>query len=258
MPIPSSNASPGQIPSTIVTPSWSPSKGSAKTVTDPLSLPMRTRSPSATPSLRQSPGWILARGRSSCFRPVGVSVKLELRKLRDGRGHQAEGAAFVGLVDDRVVVRKLGHPGMERTERGPVRREAEAPVGGREPGGEMALFEGRAAIDPALRAQRVGAAIPRSPEGPVDHLPGVDAEAFVLGAEAPGEPAQHVVVGARLAERLDGARAELEMGVAERDIEIVVFEEGRRRQHDIRHARGLGHELLVHADEQILAGKTPP
>ena len=38
-------------------------------------------------------------------------------------------------------------------------------------------------------------------------------------------------------------------------IDVVVLEERRRRQHDVGHLRRLGHELLVHAGEQIVAGK---
>jgi hypothetical protein len=53
--------------------------------------------------------------------------------------------------------------------------------------------------------------------------------------------------------RLDHLAGELEDGVAAAGIDVVVLEEGRRRQHDVGHARGLGHELLVHADEQVVA-----
>ena len=38
-------------------------------------------------------------------------------------------------------------------------------------------------------------------------------------------------------------------------VDIVVLEKRCRRQHDVGHLRRLGHELLVHADEQILARK---
>ena len=38
-------------------------------------------------------------------------------------------------------------------------------------------------------------------------------------------------------------------------VEIIVLEKGRRRQHDIGHRRGFGHELLVDADEQVIAGE---
>ena len=40
-------------------------------------------------------------------------------------------------------------------------------------------------------------------------------------------------------------------------VDVVVLEKRRRRQHDIGHRRRLGHELLVDADEQIVARETP-
>ena len=38
-------------------------------------------------------------------------------------------------------------------------------------------------------------------------------------------------------------------------IDVVMFQECRRRQHDVGHLGRFGHELLVHADEQVLARK---
>ena len=49
--------------------------------------------------------------------------------------------------------------------------------------------------------------------------------------------------------------AQLQIGVGAGGVEIVVLEKCRRRQHDVGHRRGLGHELLVDADEQVVAGK---
>ena len=43
------------------------------------------------------------------------------------------------------------------------------------------------------------------------------------------------------------------MGVAAGGVDIVMLEEGRGRQHDIGHLRRIGHELLMHADEEIVA-----
>ena len=40
-------------------------------------------------------------------------------------------------------------------------------------------------------------------------------------------------------------------------VEVVVLHEHRRRQDDVGHHGRLGHELLVHADEEVLAGKAP-
>ena len=38
-------------------------------------------------------------------------------------------------------------------------------------------------------------------------------------------------------------------------VEIIVLEKGRRRQHDVGHRCGLGHELLMDANEQVIAGE---
>ena len=32
-------------------------------------------------------------------------------------------------------------------------------------------------------------------------------------------------------------------------VDVVVLEEHRRREHNVRKTRGIGHELLVHADK---------
>ena len=82
-------------------------------------------------------------------------------------------------------------------------------------------------------------------------------EAAVLGADALGERADDLVVGAALARRLDELRPEQDVLVAAALVEVVVLHEHGRRQHDVGHQGRLGHELLVHADEQVLAGKAP-
>ena len=48
-------------------------------------------------------------------------------------------------------------------------------------------------------------------------------------------------------------RPEQDVLVAAALVDVVVLEEHGRRQHDVGHLRRLGHELLVHADEQVLA-----
>ena len=50
-------------------------------------------------------------------------------------------------------------------------------------------------------------------------------------------------------------RRDLQIGVAAGGVDVVMLEERRRRQHDVGHRRGLGHELLVDADEEIVARK---
>src|ERR1051326_6488399 len=65
----------------------------------------------------------------------------------------------------------------------------------------------------------------------------------------------HLVIVAAFARRLDTLGSEDEILMTAATINVVVFEERRRRQHDIGHPCGFGHELLVHASEQVLARK---
>ena len=90
----------------------------------------------------------------------------------------------------------------------------------------------------------------------VDDLPRGHVEAGVLCAESVGQRADDLVIGAALARRVDEFRADLDEGMAARLIEVVVFQEHGCRENDVRPTRGLGHELLVRADEQIVAGET--
>ena len=75
----------------------------------------------------------------------------------------------------------------------------------------------------------------------------------MLRAEAPGQLADHVVVLAASPGGSISLARHLEDGVAARGVEVVVLEERRGRQHDVGEGRRLGQELLVHADEQVLA-----
>ena len=56
--------------------------------------------------------------------------------------------------------------------------------------------------------------------------------------------------------RLDDLRPELDVLMAAALIDVVMLEEGRGRQHEVREARRVGHELLVHAGEEIVAQET--
>ena len=81
----------------------------------------------------------------------------------------------------------------------------------------------------------------------------VMAKPRMLGAEALRQAADDVVVGARLGMGLDHLARHLQEGVAAGGVDVVMLEERRRRQHDVGHGGGLGQELLVHADEEIVA-----
>ena len=54
---------------------------------------------------------------------------------------------------------------------------------------------------------------------------------------------------------LEQLARDLDPGVAGGLVDVVVLEEHGRRQDDVGHPRGLGQELLVHADEQVVPGE---
>ena len=117
-------------------------------------------------------------------------------------------------------------------------------------GGEIRL-----AIDPAVGLERGEGAPAGILQRPVDQLARRHGEARMLGAEPLRQRADHLVVRAALARRLDQLRPEQDVLAAAGEIEIVVLDEHGRGQDHVRDLRGVGHELLVHADEQIVAGK---
>ena len=73
------------------------------------------------------------------------------------------------------------------------------------------------------------------------------------GPQALRQPAQHVMVRACLAHRLDHGAGDLQMGVSAGDVEIVMLQKCRRGQNDVGHFRRFRHELLMHTHEQIIA-----
>ena len=75
----------------------------------------------------------------------------------------------------------------------------------------------------------------------------------MLGAEPLCECADHIVVGAGFRVRFDHPGAHQQVAVAAAHIDVVMLQEGRRRQHDVGIARGVGHELLVHGEEEVIA-----
>ena len=79
----------------------------------------------------------------------------------------------------------------------------------------------------------------------------------MLGPDPLGQGADHLVVGAAFARRLDELAAEPDILVAAARIDVVVLEEHGRRQDDVGHGGRLRHELLMDGDEQIVARETP-
>ena len=148
------------------------------------------------------------------------------------------------------------HHGMIGPDRAPVRLEMELAVGMAEAVEEMRLLEGQRAIVPAplpRRSSASGSPETRSVSSMISHSR--HREAAMLRAQPARQLADHVMVGARLAIGLDHLAGDLEWVWPLAGVDVVMLEEGRGRQHDIGHRRRLGHELLVDADEEIVAGE---
>ena len=80
----------------------------------------------------------------------------------------------------------------------------------------------------------------------------------MIGADPLSETGDHFVIRAAALRRFDHLRRELQVLVASGGIKVVMLEEHGRRQDDIGIARGVGHELLVNACEQVVARKSAP
>ncbi len=121
----------------------------------------------------------------------------------------------------------------------------------------MGLAERRLAIDPAVGFEFGERAAFGRAQHLIDQLARTHCKARMFGADADGKRRVHLVIGAAFARRLDQFGSENEVLVAAAAIDVIVLEEGGRRQHHVGHFRRFGHELLVHASEKILAGKAP-
>ena len=111
------------------------------------------------------------------------------------------------------------------------------------------------AIDPATRDGLIEAGVARGAERMVDDLAVGHLEPLMRRAEPFCETADHLVIGAHALWRFDHLRADHQVRMASREVEIVVFEKHGCRQHDVGEPRRVGQELLVNADEQIVAGE---
>ena len=92
----------------------------------------------------------------------------------------------------------------------------------------------------------------------VDQLARRHFESGVHGVEATAETLQHLMVGAALAGWIDQLGADRNVLMTATVIKIVMLHEHCCRQNDIGHLCRLGHELLMHRHEQILARKALP
>ena len=183
-------------------------------------------------------------------------VEARIEKAARRRGRELERMLFVGRLVDRPMVGERGqlaprpaHPVVGVRDVWPVGAKMELPVLMGEAVEEVRLLEGRLAVDPTRRLQFGERPAARGPERFIDDLARRHREAAVFCPQAPGQRANHLVVGAAILRRLDRLRRELQMLVRARGIEVVVLQEHRRRQNDVGVARGVGHELLMHDDK---------
>ena len=144
---------------------------------------------------------------------------------------------------------------MLRPECRPPGAEVEPAVGMAEAVEEMPGLEPRPAIEPDAFLERLGPRQPAGVQRRFNQFEGGHREAGMPRAQPLARPQitswleRHSPMG-----RHDGA-ADLQKRVAAGGIEVVMFEKGRRRQHDVGHRGRLGQELLVDADEQIVAAE---
>ena len=109
-------------------------------------------------------------------------------------------------------------------------------------------------LQPAPLAQ----ALERDPlRRPVEHrveqlLVGL-LETWIVEAEPGGEEAEHLGVGLRLAERRDRRLVVGDVVVPPREQRVEVLELRGDRQHHVGVAGGVGHELVEHDREQVVA-----
>ena len=110
-------------------------------------------------------------------------------------------------------------------------------------------------IAPQIRFERFDIAVAALLQRRIDQFARRHLEAGMHGIEAAAEALQHLMVGTALAGRIDQLGADRNMLVAAAVIEIVMLHEHGGRKHDVGHGGRLGHELLMHRHEQVLAGK---
>ncbi len=95
-------------------------------------------------------------------------------------------------------------------------------------------------------------------QGPVDDLALAHGKAGMLGPHRTGNGTDHLMVGAAFSRWVHGLQSQLDMLVATCGIKVIMLKEHGRRQNKVGHLRRIGHELLMHHGEQVIALKTPP
>src|SRR5215510_2236661 len=178
------------------------------------------------------------------------------------RRRKAERMLDIRCFDRRPVIRKPRHVGHRTAlvwaaERnvGPIRFKPELPVRPRKAVEIMRFPERRLTVDPLVRFDLSQRATLRYPQHLIDELAWAHREAAMLRTEPMREIADHLVIAAALAGWLDQFGSENEILVPATAVDIVVLQKCCRRENDVGDLRGLRHELLMHADEKILARK---
>src|SRR6516162_8560524 len=144
---------------------------------------------------------------------------------------------------------------MLRADCAPVDAEMEFLVRMAEPVEKVSALKARPAIEPHAVPERLRAGQSGSAQCVLDDIEGGHFKPWMTCAKPPGESADHVVVRVAFGMGRKHRAADLQKSMPAGGIEIVVLEEGRGRQYDIGHRRGLGHELLVHANKHIIAAE---
>ena len=91
---------------------------------------------------------------------------------------------------------------------------------------------------------------------PVNQFTLTHLETGMLGAYSAGQFTDDLMIAAALTRRIDQLRSQLDELMSTALINVVMFQEHGGWQHNIRQFIRFGHELFMHADEQIIAGKT--
>src|SRR5262245_13453624 len=137
----------------------------------------------------------------------------------------------------------------------PIRLETELPVRPWKPVKIMRLSERRLAIKPALGRELGKCTTLGYPQHLIDQPARAHVVAGGPGAKTSGEGADQLVIVAAFPGRFNQFGSKNEILVPASPIAIVVLEKRRRRKHNVRHLRCLRLELLMDADEQILASE---
>ena len=167
------------------------------------------------PSAAASSGWIITSGRRSRASEVGVSVKLELRKPRAGEVASRNGCSVSASSITSQWSGQLRHAGgawvrCQRAERHvrPIRLEAEFAVRVGEAVEKMRRGEIRLAVDPALASSAASVPQPEFCSAASISSRGVMAKPGCAAPSRSASAADHFVVGAAFAGRLDQLRPE--------------------------------------------------